>query len=90
MATRTLSPLQRAYNTLKKKKSAYCKNKVGKTVVKDAAKRYVNLAVKKGQTRKEAQKKANRILNGGCSMSSRIAGTKKRRTTTKRKTTRRR
>ncbi len=77
--------LQRAYSTLRKRKSSYCAGKVNKTAVKQAAANYIKSAVAKGQTKTEATKKANRVLNGGCKMSSRVAGTKKRKTTTRKR-----
>jgi hypothetical protein len=91
MATQTA--LQRAYRALQKEKSRYCDNKSTKTKVKAKAAKYIAAAKKKGQTQKEAQAKANRVMNGGCSMSSRVSGTKKRtakRKPAKRKTTARR
>ncbi|MEM6397777.1 MAG: hypothetical protein AAF741_15620 [Bacteroidota bacterium] len=88
MATKTRrSPLQKAYSDLRKAKGQFCKGKKSKTDVKAVAKKYVDRAVKAGQTRTEAQKKANRVLSGGCSMSSAVTGTKKRKT--KRKPARR-
>lgn len=79
------SKLQRAFNTLRKKKKMYCEGKVNKTAVKQAASNYIRSAVSKGQTKTEAQKKANRVLNGGCKMGSRVTGKTKRRKTTRRK-----
>lgn len=80
-----LSALQRAYNSLRKRKSAYCKGKVNKQMVKLAANTYIKKAMAKGQTKSEATKKANAILNAGCKMSSRVSGTKKRKTRRRRR-----
>lgn len=92
------SALQRAYNTLRKKKSAYCAQKVNKKAVKDAADRYVRASVSKTKgdkkakesARKEAKRKANRVLQSGCTMSSYISkkSKTKRRATSSRKTRR--
>lgn len=83
---KSLSPLQRAYNALKRKKSEYCKGKATKSDVDSVAKTYVAKAVAKGQTKVEAEKKANAVKKSGCKMSS-VAGTRKRK---KKTTTRRR
>lgn len=77
--------LQRAYNTLRKKKAAYCAGKVNKTAVKQAAANYIKSAISKGQTKAEANRKAKRVMSSGCKMTSRISGTKKSKTTRRRK-----
>lgn len=84
MATKKLSPLMRKYNTLRKRKSSFCEGRVNKKSVKDAAKSYIDAAVKNGQSKTEATKKANRILNAGCKTTS----AKKRKATKRRRRTR--
>lgn len=81
----TRSKLQRAYSNLRKRKAAYCAGKVNKTAVKQAASNYIKAAVAKGQTKADATKKANRVLNSGCKMSSRVSGTKSRKKNTRKK-----
>jgi hypothetical protein len=55
----------------------YCKGKTTSAVVKAVAKDYVDDAVKKGKSLKDAQASARKVLSGGCSMSSSINGKKK-------------
>lgn len=74
------------YQALQRKKKSYCAGRATKADVKRAATVYVTAAVAKGQTKAEAQKKADRVMKSGCSMTANIAG-KKRKATTKRKTT---
>lgn len=83
---RKVSPLLASYRRLQKAKSAYCLGKKTKTEVEKAAKEYISKATTAGQTATEAKRKADRVRNGGCKMSS-VAGTRKR-TTTKTATTR--
>ena len=88
------SALQVAYSGLVKAKSSYCQGKVTKTAVKSKAAKYVAAAVAKGQTKAEAQKKATRVLTGGCKISTSVAGRKRKTKTTtvgasRRRTTRR-
>lgn len=75
------------YQFLVRTKAKYCKGDATKADVKRAASNYVHQAAIKStnqeQGRKVAQKKANRVLRGGCSVSSVIAG-KKRKGTKKR------
>jgi hypothetical protein len=71
------SPVLRSYNQLRSKKKKLCMGKTTKSEVKKAASAYVTKAVKAGQTKAEAQRKANRVLNSGCSMSSAVRGRKK-------------
>jgi len=63
---RKISPLMRKYNALKKKKSQNCNGKATAADVRKVAKIYIEAAIKKGQTRKEATKKANAITNRKC------------------------
>ena len=66
-----------AYQNLVKEKAKFCKGKTTKAAVKKKAAAYIKSAVKKGKTKSVATKSANRVLNGGCSISS-VAGTRKR------------
>lgn len=86
-------------------KAKHCKGSITKTALNKAAKAYVTDTVKKGnKTKSEAEKAANKLINGSCAVG--IAGAKKKRnpaakaktgttgrkktgTRTKRKTTRR-
>lgn len=88
MAATKQSPLLRSYRALQKEKRKYCEGKSTKADVDKKAKSYIDRAVKSGQTKTEATKKANRVKSGGCSMSSRINGTKK--TNSRKKSTTRR
>ncbi|MEL6275537.1 MAG: hypothetical protein AAFU03_10585 [Bacteroidota bacterium] len=90
MATRTLSPLMKKYNAVKKAKTKYCAGKITKASLNKTVKSYVDAAVKKGQKKSEAKAKAGRIVRGKCSATARVSGTKRRRKTTKRKSTARR
>ena len=78
MATKRRSALQSAYAGLTKTKSAFCKGKKTKSDVKKAKAKYISAAVKKGQTRAEATKKANRVMDRGCKMSASIRKARKR------------
>lgn len=85
------SPLMSKYRALQRKKKSYCAGKATKADVKRTVTAYVALAVSKGQTKTEATAKANKVLKAGCSMSSNIAGKRKKATaTTRKKTTTRR
>ena len=66
-----------AYQILQAAKARYCKGKTTAAVVKKAATNYIAKAVKAGKTKAEAEKSANRVVKGGCSMSSSIAGKKR-------------
>lgn len=61
-----ISPLMRKYNAIKKAKSRNCNGKATVAQVKKAANTYITAAVKKGQTRAEATKKANAITKRKC------------------------
>jgi hypothetical protein len=61
-----IAPLMRKYNAIKKKKSQNCDGKATAADVKRVAKIYIDAAIKKGQTRAEATRKANKITNKGC------------------------
>lgn len=76
----------RKYQALQRKKKSYCAGRATKADVKRTASAYVTAAVAKGQTKAEAQKKADRVMKSGCSMTANIAG-KKRKAAPKRKTT---
>lgn len=89
---RKASPSLAAYRNLVKTKSKLCKGTTTKTAVKTAGARYKAAAVKAGKDAKVVDKTVARVLNSGCSMTSAVAGRKKRTagTTTvgrKRKTT---
>lgn len=91
-AKRKVSPLLASYRRLQKAKSAYCAGKKTKNEVEKAAKEYISKATTAGQTVTEAKRKADRVRNGGCKMSS-VAGTRKKstkvgKTTTRKRTTR--
>lgn len=60
------------YNELQKKKRMYCEGKTTKSAVQKKANEYIRSAVNKGQTKTEAQRKANKVAKKGCSMSSNI------------------
>lgn len=65
------------YQALQRKKKSYCAGRATKADVKRAASVYVTAAVAKGQTKAEAQKKADRVMKNGCSMTANIAGRKR-------------
>lgn len=77
------------YQALQRKKKSYCAGRATKADVKRAASVYVTAAVAKGQTKAEAQKKADRVMKSGCSMTANIAGKKRKAATgtSKRKAT---
>ena len=64
------------YRTLRKKKKMHCAGKTTKTELNKAKSAYVTAAVKGGQTKAEATKKANKVVNAGCKLAS-MAGTRK-------------
>ena len=72
-----MPPTLKKYQALQRKKASFCKGRATKADVKRAAATYIAAAVAKGQTKTEAQKKANKILTKGCSLSSNIAGRRK-------------
>lgn len=82
----TLSPLMRKYNAMRRAKTAFCAGKKTKAELNKFVSAYVVAAVAKGQTKADAQKKANKVINGKCTVKP-IAGAQKRKTA-KRKTTR--
>lgn len=73
------------YQALQRKKKSYCAGRATKADVKRAASVYVTEAVAKGQTKAEAQKKADRVMKSGCSMTANIAGKKRKAATGTRK-----
>lgn len=81
------SPLMLKYRALQRKKKSYCAGRATKADVKQAEKAYVALAVSKGQTKTDAERKAAKVLKAGCSMTSNITGRKRKATTTRKKTT---
>ncbi len=70
------------YQSLRKAKSSYCKGKTKMTTVTKAKNAYIKDAVKKGKSKAEATKIANKVVKGSCKL--------KAKKTKKRKTTRRR
>lgn len=68
----TMSKTMSAYNKLRQAKKKFCEGKMIKSAVKAQATNYVSAAVSSGQDRKEAEKKAKRVLMGGCKVSSAI------------------
>ena len=66
------SNLMRKFRGLQAAKKRFCEGKQTKGYVKAKANEYVKAAVAKGQTKTEAQQKANRVLTGGCKMSASI------------------
>lgn len=82
------------YQALVKVKSRFCKGQATKADVKRAASNYVHASAIKATNqekgRKEAQKKANRVLRGGCSVSSVIAGKRRKGRGRKKRGTRKR
>lgn len=70
------------YQRLRKAKASYCKGKSKMTSVTKAKNAYIKDAVKKGKSKTEATKIANKVVKGSCKL--------KAKRTKKRKTTRRR
>lgn len=81
------SPLMSKYRALQRKKKSYCAGRATKADVKRAEKAYVALAVTKGQSKTEAERKAAKVLRAGCSMTANIAGRKRKPASGKRKLT---
>lgn len=82
-----MPPTLRKFQALQRKKKAFCAGKATKTDVKKAASLYVAAAVAKGQTKIEAQRKADRVMKSGCSITANIAGRKRKATTTRKRKT---
>lgn len=82
-----MPPTLKKYQALQRKKKSYCAGRATKADVKRAATVYVTAAVAKGQTKTEAQKKADRVMKSGCSMTANIAGRKRKgaKTTTRKR-----
>lgn len=81
--TRKISAGLRAYQAMQRAKKQFCAGKVNKGYVKAKAADYVAKATAKGnQTKAEAQAKADRVLQSGCSMTANIHGKKRKTTTT--------
>lgn len=70
------------YSILVSRKASYCKGKVKKTSLTKAKTAYIQDAVKKGKSKAEATKIANRVVNGSCKAS---VGKRKKKTTTRRR-----
>lgn len=65
-AKKRRSPLQTAYTSLIRKKARQCAGKASASDVAKAAKTYIARAVKAGQSKSEATRKANKVKNKGC------------------------
>ena len=66
------------YTALISEKAKFCAGKTTKMKVKQVAAKYVSNAMKRGKTKSEAETIAGRVLRKGCSVSSSIAGKRKR------------
>jgi hypothetical protein len=66
----------RKFNALRRMKTKACAGKATATDLNKAKSTYVDAAVKKGQTKAEANAKAERIINGKCSMT-KVSGPKR-------------
>lgn len=87
MATRKMPSALVKYRTLRKKKKLNCAGKATKSDLNKAKSAYISAAVKGGQTRTEATKKANKVVNAGCKLAG-VSGTRRKKTTaSKRRTT---
>lgn len=69
MATKLMT----AFRNLQKAKKKFCEGKLVKSAVKAQAANYVKSATAAGKTSAEAKRIADRVLKGGCKMSSSIA-----------------
>lgn len=84
MATKKMPATLRKYQALRKKKKAHCAGRATKTALNKAVSDYVKSAVAGGQSKTEAQAKANKVLRAACGVSG-LAG--KRKAAPKRKAT---
>ncbi len=82
--TRTMPATLRKYQALRRKKKAFCAGRTTKAEVTKAAKAYVTAAVAKGQPKTEAQRKADKVIKAGCSISGTVRKRKAATTTRKR------
>lgn len=57
------------YQALRKKKKSVCAGRAKKSDLTKAANAYITAAVKGGQTKTEARAKANKVINGKCTLS---------------------
>jgi hypothetical protein len=76
------------YQSLRSAKASYCAGRGKKTTLTKAKTAYIKDAIKKGKSRTEATKIANKVVNGSCK--TRIGATRKRKTAKKKTTARRR
>lgn len=58
----------RKWNALRRMKTKSCQGRATMAQVNEAKKTYVEAAMKKGQTSAEATAKANKVVNGKCSV----------------------
>lgn len=72
----------RKFNALRRVKKMNCLGKKTATDLNSAKKTYVDAAIKKGQTRSEAEAKANKVINGKCTLT-KVSSTKRRKRTAK-------
>lgn len=79
------------YQKLQVVKTKHCEGKAKASDVTKAKNDYVADAVKKGQSKTEATRKADRVIKKKCSLpTAKVAGTKKKKATPKAKTASRR
>lgn len=57
---------QTIYNRLQSKKRTYCKGSIRKDEVKKVARDYIRDRVEKGENKKTAERKANKVLHRAC------------------------
>jgi len=67
------------YQVLQSAKKKNCEDKISKSELNEAGKKYVARSVKKGMDEKEAKKKAESVINDTCA----ISGVKKRKSAAK-------
>lgn len=76
------------YQSLRSAKASYCAGRGKKTTLTKAKTAYIKDAIKKGKSKTEATKIANKVVNGSCK--TKIGTTRKRKTAKKKTTARRR
>lgn len=74
---RSMPGTLKKFQALRKKKTSVCAGRAKKSDLTKAANAYIAAAVKGGQTKTEARAKANRVINGKCSVSARPKRTTK-------------
>ena len=68
--TKTKRRTKTKYQKLLSGKGRYCKGRITKADLNKLKKAYIDDAVKKGKTKSEATKIANKVVNGACSTTS--------------------